>query len=306
MIRLQDLTPSVYYDKSRDFQFIGRLYDVVLNAVKTNADMIYTVPDPNAAGSKLIDLLALTLGFKAVHNYNVKQLTAICSILPTIIKNKGSLYALKLAGNTLLATADGSNALEEFNCEISKDGTSIEIFIPECDVDITLFNDLLAYILPAGMTSTISRAVRIEEASQTVFKTISDVMYWNNDADALSVIVKNEAAEKTNQSYIQNTPGYVSNSIIYGGCVDVNAYINTKSGVKNFGRDWLTKEDGGEAIVPQNYERYTIVTAGSEYLGKKYFWNSYLNRYEELKTQEDNKDTVGAAFTNTYGEPPTE
>ena len=41
MIRLQDMTPSVYYDQSRDFQFIGRLFDVVLNSVKTNADMVY-------------------------------------------------------------------------------------------------------------------------------------------------------------------------------------------------------------------------------------------------------------------------
>ena len=38
MIKLQELTPSVYYEQSRDFQFIGRLYDIVLNYIKTNAD----------------------------------------------------------------------------------------------------------------------------------------------------------------------------------------------------------------------------------------------------------------------------
>ena len=40
MIKLQDMTPDVYYNQSRDFQFIGRLYDIVLNSVKTNADLI--------------------------------------------------------------------------------------------------------------------------------------------------------------------------------------------------------------------------------------------------------------------------
>ena len=44
MIRLQDLVPNVYYEKSRDFQFIGRLFDIVLNSVKTNSDTLYNLP----------------------------------------------------------------------------------------------------------------------------------------------------------------------------------------------------------------------------------------------------------------------
>ena len=42
MIKLQELTPSVSYEQSRDFQFIWRLYAIVLNYVKTNADNLYT------------------------------------------------------------------------------------------------------------------------------------------------------------------------------------------------------------------------------------------------------------------------
>ncbi len=152
--------------------------------------MVYTVPSPNAANSRLIDLLALTLGFKAIHNYNVKQLSAICSILPTIMRNKGSLQALKLAGNTLLATADGRKEREEFNCEISPDGTEIEVFIPECDVDITLFNDLLYYILPAGMSCKISRAVRIEAATQSAYRVLDEVIAETGIDRDLNMIVK--------------------------------------------------------------------------------------------------------------------
>ena len=44
MIKLRNLTPDVYYNESRDFQFIGRLFDVVLNSVKTEADLLYNVP----------------------------------------------------------------------------------------------------------------------------------------------------------------------------------------------------------------------------------------------------------------------
>ena len=41
MIRIKDQIPSIYYDASRDFQVLGHLYEVVLNYVKTNADMLY-------------------------------------------------------------------------------------------------------------------------------------------------------------------------------------------------------------------------------------------------------------------------
>ena len=74
MIRLQDLTPDVYYRKSRDFQFIGRLYDVVLNSVKTNADLINILPVSSLQqDQKLTELLLLTLGFQSKHKYNLVQ-----------------------------------------------------------------------------------------------------------------------------------------------------------------------------------------------------------------------------------------
>ena len=65
MIKLQELTPKVFYTKSRDFQFIGRLYDIVLNAAKTDADAIRYINDTSTCDSTLLNLLASTLGFKA-------------------------------------------------------------------------------------------------------------------------------------------------------------------------------------------------------------------------------------------------
>ena len=61
MIKLQDYTPEVYYRESRDFQFIGRLYDLVLNYVKTNADLIYSLPLSDNSDNQFIDLMAMTL-----------------------------------------------------------------------------------------------------------------------------------------------------------------------------------------------------------------------------------------------------
>ena len=102
MIRLQDLVPNVYYEKSRDFQFIGRLFDIVLNSVKTNSDTLYNLPSGKNKDERLLNLLAFTLGFQPKHHYNSKQLEAICSVLSLVIKNKGSLNAIIIATNAIL------------------------------------------------------------------------------------------------------------------------------------------------------------------------------------------------------------
>ena len=96
MIKLQDLTPEVYYKESRDFQFLGRLYDLVLNSVKTESELIYNLPLSPNVNEKMLELLTLTLGFKPKHQYNSKQLYAICSVLSEIIRNKGSIFTTKI------------------------------------------------------------------------------------------------------------------------------------------------------------------------------------------------------------------
>ena len=45
MINIKNQLPNIYYDTSRDFQILGHLYEVVLNYVKTNADMLYLLPN---------------------------------------------------------------------------------------------------------------------------------------------------------------------------------------------------------------------------------------------------------------------
>ena len=197
MIKLQDYTPEVYYKQSRDFQFIGRLYDLVLNSVKTNADMIYDIPSSDAAGSKMIDLLTLTLGFKARHNYNVKQLAAICSILPTVLKNKGTLGAIKMACQALL-NAEGITDSAEILADwvVNPENIfNIIIYIPPALSDLSLLLDLLSYILPAGISCEIYRAIKVDTPTpKTTIKSkdlpqvYERVKEYNNDIIGVSMV----------------------------------------------------------------------------------------------------------------------
>lgn len=161
MIRLQKYTPNIYYERSRDFQFIGRLYDVILNSVKTNADIIkYGLPFSESSSQELLKIMSMTLGFKPKHKYSRQQLLAVCEVFTEILKNKGNIKAIQLMGEAILK-AEG--ILGEIACFMQYDGTNhkdlpvLRIIVPEKLAEIALFYDLLDYIIPAGCIVEIIR-----------------------------------------------------------------------------------------------------------------------------------------------------
>ena len=176
MIKLQDLTPEVYYKQSRDFQYLGRLYDTVLNAIKTNTDMIYDIPASDAAGSKMIDLLALTLGFKSRHNYSVNQLAAICSIFPLILRYKGTEYAIDMVVRALLSV---EGIIKKYSITQDLDDKyKWYIIVPLELKDLNLLKDLLTYIIPAGISCEVSRATTEElTAAKTVLYANDSILF---------------------------------------------------------------------------------------------------------------------------------
>jgi hypothetical protein len=159
MINLYNQVPSIYTSASRDFQYLSWLYNVVLNNVKHNVDDLYNLPTTRS-NPKLTELLAMTLGFKVKRNYDEKQLTALVAILPSVLKYKGTSKAILMAAKTLVK-ATGS--LGEADVEV--EGTEIVVTLPKDLIDVTLFLDLLNYILPAGMTC---RVVRKNKTTKTV------------------------------------------------------------------------------------------------------------------------------------------
>lgn len=158
MINLKNQVPGIYYDASRDFQLLGHLYEVVLNYAKTNADMLYLLPNGIEADTRTTELLATTLGFKLRRNYDKEQLAALVSIFPQLLKIKGTQRAVDLAGNALVK-ASGIPGV--FSSEIADNILTIKIPIELSD--ITLFVDLLPYILPFGLRVSIVRTTTIKQ-----------------------------------------------------------------------------------------------------------------------------------------------
>ena len=190
LIKFQDLTPEVYYKRSRDFQYIGRLFDLVLNNAKMNTDIISSLPLNPDMDPRLLDLLALTLGFKSKHEYNTKQLAALCSIFPFVLRNKGSKLAIETACNALL-NAEGIT--KEASIEVGNQ--TVSIFLPSELSDLNLLKDLLNYILPAGMScSLIQEATLVPPKSTTLVNYQDYVVNYTNTSKKCAYTIKGDCS----------------------------------------------------------------------------------------------------------------
>jgi len=225
-MRLQDNTPEIYYNHSRDFQFIGRLYDVVLNSIKTDIDTIKYIRLGLNTDEQLLGLLATTLGFQAKHNYNNKQLAAICSTLPLILRNKGSNKAIELAVNAIL-NAEGINDYSEIS--LSSDGI-LTVHVPEQIGDLTLLKDLADYIIPAGISLRLVKEIKEVRSIKSEFVIKNSVYAYaitENSVFDTSRIVKAETLPSDDEhSYIANKPSIQNMRII--GAITKNTTTDTE------------------------------------------------------------------------------
>ena len=235
MIKLQDYTPEVYYRESRDFQFIGRLYDLVLNYVKTNADLIYSLPLSDNSDNQFIDLMAMTLGFHAKHKYTSQQLKAICFVLSEIIRNKGTIKALTIACDAIFH-AEGIQGQFEYELPDKDNNTNIIIYLPQELSDTTLLNDLFEYILPAGMSCQIIKTysekalptteVGVESTfSQYKGDPAQNGFYDNNLFAKIAILSKDDTTNLSTGTLNVSDAKEVSNKDLPGKIANTNVYI---------------------------------------------------------------------------------
>lgn len=221
MINLYELVPTIYLQASRDFQYLGWLINIVLNSVKHNVDGLYELPK-SSIDAKISELLAFTLGFKVRRNYNQDQLIALASIIPSILKYKGTKYALILAGNALIKASGAIGECMIIDDEEALKNGTVKVLLPKDLVDTTLFLDLLPYILPAGMTCSIVRKTAESSGLDTVVSYQQAIIaQWHKDIELTDTQVKgvsglfegNDTKLPSLANYTKDTTGkYVLNA----------------------------------------------------------------------------------------------
>lgn len=148
MLRLQDNTPSIYCQKSRDFQLFCRLYDTVNNGVKFDIDSIININNATLISDRVINLLCTKVGFFPKHNYSTSLLRGIIQVFPYMIKYKGSLRGIEYAVRTVLKFEDIKGSYEIILPPNIKGQIDIYVSI---DLENKLaLDDLLSYVLPIG------------------------------------------------------------------------------------------------------------------------------------------------------------
>ena len=151
MIRTRNIVPDVYYNQSRDFQFLGRVFEVLFNYSKMNVDLAKENQLSNNSEDSLVNLLTKTLGFETKHQYNTQDLKAICGVFNSLIRQKGSIIAIENACKTLMSVQNKDAILVVDDEEVEHERTHVlDIYVPAELTDLILLEDLFDYILPAG------------------------------------------------------------------------------------------------------------------------------------------------------------
>ena len=188
MIEVQRQLPRVYYNESRDFQLLGRIFEILLNYLKTNADIIEHLNSPETIDERLVSLLATTVGFESRHAYDTDSLRIICGCFHDIIRYKGTMTGIERAVSALL---NAQGIKDEPSVEAFYDTKNIEIFIPAYAKDVIILKDLFEYILPVGWSYSIMTGISGDKTRFSTKVTIRDT-YTADEANTsdLDVVAK--------------------------------------------------------------------------------------------------------------------
>lgn len=157
LFRVQENTPDVYYEESRDFQLLGRLYDCVINGLKYDIDSVEYLIDTKNCKSKILQLLETKLGFFTNQTYNDNDLRYILRAFATMVKNKGSVLAIQQAINVFLKLNHITSAIKIWY--ISNSTVVYGTQVPDHTIVVgltsqidnwSLLLDVLRYLLPTG------------------------------------------------------------------------------------------------------------------------------------------------------------
>ena len=147
--QLDKNVPNRYVEESRDFQLLCHIIDIYINqAIEKTFDMRFSL-DPQQCRAELLPLLARRMGFITGMHIPDGVLRAICSVFPTCIKMKGTIYAVRLAAHAILGTDEKITLLS-----VVKDDNvpeRIDIITNVTSANLPYLKEVLRFITPPGI-----------------------------------------------------------------------------------------------------------------------------------------------------------
>lgn len=181
LLRLQNMTPPVYTEESRDFQLLCRLYDCVINGIKFDTDNITKLLDARFCRTSFLELLQTKLGFYTKQDIDDNKLRYVLESFPTLVKNKGSILAIKEAVFLFLRMYSASSNVRIAyykKATVVSDGSTcpdhtlvIELKSFSTRPDTTVLEEIFKYILPTGVDYYILFVTEFSD-TQSVFNPV--------------------------------------------------------------------------------------------------------------------------------------
>ena len=253
VIQVKEMTPQIYTEESRDFQLLSRLYDSTFNGVKFDTDSILSLINTKECRTSVLQLLQTKLGFFTERKLDDEKLRSILECFPILVRNKGSLRAIKEALYLFLRMYSVSSDLEVYYlqtpssppfsedepCILSNgkppenNSLLIRIHSFETKPDTSVLEELFRYILPAGINYYIEFdkkgklqdiVLKSEDSAELLF--ISDNI--NSQIRGSDQTVPYEMGAVNTSSVIDES-SYVSNRFIgyYESEADAKSYLQT-------------------------------------------------------------------------------
>ena len=252
MLRLQENTPSVYTDESRDFQLFCRLYDSVINSTKFDIDTIINILDPMFVNDKLLDLMCTKVGFFPRHELNSNTLRYILKVFPYLIKRKGSKKGIEGAVKCMFNIEHTLDAtlyvtIDKQNCEV--------ILRSDKDIkDKIALNELLRYLIPVGYVYSWNIVkVEKEKSDSTLGLNMTYNLYQSPTTDN-SIILNADQPIPTGDLKYQGTIQQVQIS------QDYRVIVEVENGVCLSKDDYILKNGSAHITVKPN-DGYSLNSA---------------------------------------------
>lgn len=175
-MKVSKMVPLVYYKESRDFSLMGTLYEFILNNLKTNSELVGTSLSNKNVSSDLLELAMINVGFIKHHHCSNETAIAIIKSFLTMMKKKGTEDAL----NDAIAMLLNINKIELSTNNVTSGYNTNKyhkiFYINSAIENVVVFEDLLNYILPAGVT------YEIIDTSSYIYDSYSTNIPINEDA----------------------------------------------------------------------------------------------------------------------------
>lgn len=192
LIKLQDKTPAVYTQESRDFQLLCRLFDCIVNGVKFDIDNMVNINNTMWIRGNILELLQTKLGFFTEYDINDDVMRYVLAGFPEIIRAKGSIKAIKEAINVFLKAYDivGQVTIWESGDGIAKSNIiaadhTIIIGLNKVVKNMYVLEEIFKYIIPTGYGVKFYFYNKISELQKYVIENKAKLVFASNNINAI-------------------------------------------------------------------------------------------------------------------------